>query len=214
MKLSILSWVVAAAVFSGPAAFAGIIFDNADAPLNTTFRSSSNLPLGVAAYIQIGGSDVNITQIAINAAPGQSGQLEFVIFSDVTPPGSNAGSLLLSDTVNVTSSATLNYILSDPISFTLLAGHFYDIGAIFNGSSINYSYDLVANTMGGISSIVSNQNVDAFANPVLTGHAGADINIQLFGGTSAVPEPVSVVLTGLGLAAIGLRRLRNRNISA
>ena len=189
-------------------AYSALIFDNADAPLNTTFRGPGNEPVGVAAYLQIGASDVTISQIAINAEPGQDGLLEFVIFDDTAPPGSNAGPLELSDTVSVAASGSLSYILSDPISFTLLAGHYYDIGAVFNGTSINYSFDQIADTQNGITSIVLNENVDDFGAPVLTGHAGADINIQLFGGTAPVPEPVSIALFGAGLAGLGIARRR------
>ena len=181
-----------------------VIFDNADPPLSTTLRNSSIE--GVAAYLQIGASNVTIGQIAINAEPFQSGQLKFVIFSDIAPPGSDSGSLLFSDTVNVSGSNSFSYILSDPLTFTLLAGHYYDIGAIFSGAEIAYTYDLFSDSMNGITSIVSNENVDNFANPVLAGHAASDISIRLYSPSSTVPEPASSTLAAVGLisAALGL----------
>ena len=185
------------AILGVPAYPASLIFDNADLPLITTTRVSSLE--GVAAYLQIGSSSVNISQIAINAQPLQNGQLKFVIFSDVAPPGSDRGALLFSDTVNVSTSGALSYILSDPFSFALQAGQFYDIGAIFSGNSIRYTYDLTSDGENGITSIVSNENIDDFAAPMLAGHAASDVNIRLYGADLTVPEPASHILIAIGL---------------
>src|SRR5579863_1392524 len=122
-RLLLIVW--AAAALSLPS-YSDLIFDNADPPLTTTMRNSAIE--GVAAYLQIGASNVTIGQIAINAQPLQNGQLKFVIFSDVAPPGSNSGALLFSEAVSVSTSNSLSYILSGPFSFTLQAGHYYDIG--------------------------------------------------------------------------------------
>jgi hypothetical protein len=198
----------AVATFATPTQANSVIFDNANAPLGTTPRSGGNL--GTAAYLSIGGSDVAISQIAINAAPGQNGQLKFVIFSDVASPGNSAGPLLFSDTVNVTASGSLNYILSDLFSFSLLAGHFYDIGAVFSGTGISYSYDLTGNTQNGITSIVANQNVDNFANPLLTDHAQADVNIKLFGAATVPDGGATALLLSVSMMSMGwIRRKLN-----
>ena len=192
-----------AAVLSLPS-FADVIFDNADPPLTVTNRDSSIE--GVAAYLQIGASDVPINQISINVQPMQNGQLKFVIFSDIAPPGSDAGKLLFSDTVNVSASTSLSYILSDPFSFTLHAGQYYDIGAIFSGTDVSYTYDLVSDSENGITSIVSNENVDNFASPVLVGHGLSDINIRLYSPTTVAPEPLNLGLAALGLSGLLLVR--------
>ncbi len=154
---------------------------------------------GVAAYLQVGSSNIDISQIAINAQPLQDGQLKFVIFSDVAPPGSDAGSLLYSQTLNVSATGDLSYILSNPFSFTLESGHYYDIGAIFSGNSIRYTYDGVSDGENGITSIVSNENVDSFSSPVLAGHAASDISIRLYGTASDVPEPATPALYTVAL---------------
>lgn len=188
---------------------AAIILDNADPPLSTTTRISSLE--GVAAYLQIGTADVSIGQIAINAQPLQNGQLKFVIFSDVAPPGSDSGTLLFSDTVNVSASNSLSYILSDPLAFTLLAGHYYDIGSIFSGTGISYTYDLTPDVQNGITTFVSNQNVDSFADPILAGRGASDVSIRLYSGSAAAtPEPGSYLLAILGLASVGFIRYSRR----
>ena len=179
-----------------------VLFDNADSPLYTTNRNSSLE--GAAAYLQVGASDVTIGQIAINAQPLQNGELKFVIFSDVAPPGSDAGTLLFNNTLNVSTANSLSYILSDPFSFTLLAGHYYDIGAVFSGTNINYTYDLTPNVENGISSLVSNQNIDGFADPVLAGRGVSDINIRLYSPSAATPEPGTYMLGALGLIGAGM----------
>ena len=173
-----------------------VIFNNADTPQFTTMRSGE----GIAAYLQIGASNVSINQIAINIAPSASGQLKFVIFSDVAYPGNDAGSLLFSDTVNVPASGGLQYAVSDPLSFTLQAGQYYDIGAIFNGSA-TFAYDLVGDSMNGITSITRKENIGQFANPILEGHALGDAQIELFAsGGATVPEPAVGSLVVLILA--------------
>ncbi len=200
--------VCAAAILS-VSSYSAVIFDNADLPLFTTTRTSSIE--GAAAYLQIGASDVSIGQIAINAQPLQDGQLKFVIFSDVAPPGGDSGTLLFSDTVNVSNSDSLSYVLSDPLSFTLLAGHYYDIGAVFSGSSIRYTYDETSDTENGITSIVSNENVDNFESPALVGHADSDINIRLY-SPATTPEPATFLLSALGLACAGLGDYLRRRV--
>jgi hypothetical protein len=134
--------------------------------------------------------------------------LKFVIFSDVAPPGGASGTLLYSDTVSVNQSNSLSYILSDPFSFTLQAGRFYDIGAIFSGTAIDYTYDFTSETEGDISSIVGAQNVDNFASPVQVGHGGvSDISIRLYSPSLvSTPEPASFLQGALGFAFAGLAR--------
>ena len=155
---SILLGTCAALALNLPAS-SSILFNNADPPLSSTNRDNSIE--GVAAYLQTGTSNVTIGQIAINAEPLQNGQLEFVIFSDNAPPGGNSGSLLFSDTVNVSAANSFSYALSDPLSFTLQAGQYYDVGAIFSGTDISYTYDFTTDSENGITSLAGAQNVDA-----------------------------------------------------
>ncbi len=199
----------AVAALSLPAT-AALLFDNADAPLYTTSRISSIE--GAAAYLQIGTSNVSIGQIAINAQPLQAGQLKFVIFSDVASPGSASGTLLYSDTVNVSAANAPTYIFSDPFSFTLRAGYYYDVGAIFSGAAINYTYDFTTETEGDISSLAGAQNVDNFASPAQVGHGGvSDISIRLYSPTvTTVPEPASYGLGVVSFAVVALTGYRRR----
>ena len=205
----VLQLICAATVLSLPS-YASLLFDNADPPLSVTTRNNSIE--GVAAYLQIGASNVTIGQIAINAQPLQNGQLRFVIFGDVAPPGGTSGTLLFSDTTNVVASSVLSYQFSDPFSFTLQAGQYYDIGAVFSGTDIRYTYDFTADSENGITSIASDQNIDDFANPVQAGHGGvSDITIQLYSAAAVVPEPAIALLSLLGLACIGACRVRALN---
>ena len=188
---------------------AGVIFDNSDTPQFTSIRSDQ----GIAAYLQIGASDVTISQIAIDAAPSAGGQLKFVIFSDGAYPGNNAGSVLLSDTVNVSPSGSLTYLLSDLFAFTLQAGHYYDIGAIFGAGNITYAYDLLGDTEGDIASIARNQNIGQFASPILLGHALGDAEIKLYSASAtATPEPLSAGLFGVGLVLYLISRFFAINV--
>ena len=197
----------ATTLLPGSVQAADILFDNADSPQFTTTRADQ----GIAAYLQVGAANVTVSQIAIDAAPATTGQMKFVIFSDGPYPGNNSGSLLFSDSVNVTASASLGYVLSDALSFTLQAGQYYDIGAIFSGSSATYAYDLIGDTQGGLSSIPRNQNIGPFANPVPLGHGLGDADIRLYGAsTTTVPEPATFSLLGIGctlcLLAAGVRK--------
>ncbi len=121
--------------------------------------------------------------------------------------------VLLSDSVTVNKSNSLSYVSSGPLSFTLLAGHYYDIGAVFSGTAINYTYDFTSDSENGISSIVSAQNEANFANPVQVEHGGvSDISIRLSSPSAATPEPATATLGILGLGFVVLAAcLRKRD---
>lgn len=213
MNLNTILLAACAALALNLPATSSVIFNNADPPLSTTNRDNSIE--GVAAYLQIGASDVTIGQIAINARPFQDGQLKFVIFSDSAPPGGSSGSLLFSDPVDVSASSSLSYILSDPLSFTLQAGQYYDIGAIFSGTDISYTYDFTADSENGIISIVSSQNIDDFGNPIQAGHGGvSDISIELYSQATLATEPAVPLLIGLGLTFVGLLAYSHKDRNA
>ena len=74
---------------------------------------------------------------------------------------------------------------SDVMSFSLLAGRTYDIGAIADVSGL-WTYDQRSETRNGITTIVSNPNFHNYDLPTAGDHATADGAVQLL---AVVPEP-------------------------
>ena len=102
----------------------------------------------------------------------------------------------------------MTFKVSDPLSFTLMPGTTYALGAMANVASAQSTVIPGGKTMGFISSLGSNQNGHGFLSPTLSfpPPIGADGRVELFGGAAAVPEPTSLWLMVMGLVAVGVAR--------
>jgi hypothetical protein len=168
---------------------ADLVFDNFDPPGGQSVRSAASSP---GTLIQVA-STVTISNIAVLNQLDTDGEVKFVIFDD------SSNSLLFASSpkaFTATAFGTLTYKMSDDFSFTLLAGHSYDIGAIADVSGL-WAFDRISDTQNGITSVLSNPNFSSFVTPSIAGHGGADGAIRLF-RASSVPEPAGVGLFGVG----------------
>lgn len=116
--------VLGSCTVTAAAAADRLIFDNFDASTHTlAFRlSGGDNPIALVNVSQT----TTIDAIAVLNSFSAAGHLKFVIFDDPnTAPAFVSAPKAFAADVGVST-----YKKSDPFSFTLLAGHSYDIGAI------------------------------------------------------------------------------------
>jgi hypothetical protein len=141
----------------------------------------------------------------------QAGLAEFVIF-DVT--GGEAGTLVFESApqaFGVESSDTWND--SNPFSFTLLAGHQYDMTLLANVDvEMPYAFN-GTKTEGNLTGDEGNANIYNFSDPSDGGsHACCYIPMQIVGGEAptSTPEPATLTLFGMAMATLVHRLRRQR----
>jgi opacity protein-like surface antigen len=199
-KFSLL--IAMAALLLTCSAFAdSIVFDLS--PSNgTTFRSADSGP----------GQGVSVSTTQTISGFGFfldmpfGGDLKFMIWND------NNTSLLLTDVRSFSAFGTQQWVYTDPINFTLNAGHTYWFGVIAdNEEDVGYIFPPVNYSANGLTALTSgNSNYSNFANPSFVGTASAQIALRITEG-SAVPEPGSIALMGTGV--IGLAGLLRRKMN-
>ena len=111
----------------------------------------------------------------------------------------------MSDIVPLTPSNSPEWILSDPLSFTLNSGDTYYFGAIQDANTqiiAPFFFPPTSVTQNGLTTLdTGNSNYEDFLLPVLSSLAGGAFPLGLYGAeaiTSPVPEP------SLGLWLMGI----------
>src|SRR5579862_8647041 len=187
---------------------ADIIFDNSAGMTGITVRSPASSP---GALIYSVTTNTVITNIQVLNHLGSAGSVEFLIFDN-----SNDSLLYNSgpESFAQDGSGQYSWKRSSDFSFTLLAGHQYDIGGIANVDSLWIAGPgYPGHTQSGLSSGADgNVNFTDFASPSITGQTGtADIALRLE-DAAPTPEPASATLLGMGvigvLSYVWLRRKR------
>ncbi len=139
---------------------------------------------------------VKITNIGQETGLQTNGALKFFIF-DAT-----SGAQLYLSAAKAFASDGVSFKVSDPFSFTFEPGTSYSVGAVANVSASYGDVFGPSTSENGITSAVSNQNVNGFATVTVdTNHYCCDSRIELLnGGAVPAPEPISLALLGAGLA--------------
>jgi hypothetical protein len=190
-----------------------VVFDNSGQPQkDVSDREAGDSPL---TFISAVSTDIEITGISVLNRFESAGNLKFLIFDDAT------GTLLYQSTAKSFGADTdQTWKSSDDLSFTLLAGHTYDIGAIADTHSLwSYAFEGATFSQSGITSGPGNANAANFGAPTqadVGGGLGGDIPLVLGGSIAAdppvgaVPESSTWTLIAGGLAGLVLLDRRTR----
>lgn len=211
MKMKSLSLVaVALAAVLAPSAHAGM------APKLEISPSVQTVNFGNQAVV-----DIFATGLGNGSAPAIAG-FDFTLFFDssILSPVSVAFSSRLGDPNNSSESLNFNqYVLAGPTvigiqlqNLSLLDGT--TLFALQTAGSSGFSlatitFDTIATGTSALSFFVGSSSDESYNDLNLTGGTGS-IDVTT-GGGSAVPEPATYVMSGVGLLAAGLaRRLRKK----
>lgn len=171
------------------------------------FRSS-DVSNGVAFKVVVSTATM-VTGFSTNFFMPNGGNVKFFIWDST---GSN--NLYLGASQAVGASATASFFQSNPLSLALAVGSTYYFGFIGNSPfTINYTFFIDTN-QNGLLMNGSNLNYSTFANPTLhlNDFGGAQGDLRIYGTQGAainsVPEPASIAMLGIGLAAIATFRRR------
>ena len=150
------------------------IFDSRD--FSGTGQASRGSGDSIGALINVA-TNTTITRISVLNEMTARGNLRFVIFDH-----SNHNRLLLTNPQPFAADAVgvATWKDSVAITFTLVGGQSYDVGAIADVAA-NWTYDFTADTALNITSVSTNANFLNFNNPSQVGHAGVDTHIRLHG---------------------------------
>lgn len=186
---------VLAATFAGTAQ-AGIITHEDDAAnAFRTFRGSGSAPVGRLTVA----AQETISRFGIELDLNGDGDLTFLIFD------SGNGNLLYQSAAKAFADTGAGYKFSDVFSFTFNPGTTYGLTAI-SSTGGSYYVDFAGNTIGNFNFLTGNQNV--VGTSLALGNNCCDVGTALDTAVpnNSVPEPSSIALMGLGLAAVAARR--------
>jgi hypothetical protein len=224
MKLAnLLAATMLAATAVG--ANAAVIFDNfaglggAGGPGYTEETRNSNGTFGAVVQFT---ADTTITGLGVRYRVNNDQDIRFMIFDSLlggTIDGiayAGNGGLLYQQVKSFSATASVDFIYSDPLSFTFEAGRRYDIGIVGSTGTLTGSWNFpgncsrqVAYTEGNAQSIYGNANFSGFGEPMTGGYACVDPHIQLLADNGTdVPEPAMLGLFGLGAIALAAARRR------
>jgi hypothetical protein len=203
MKARFLGFLAAGllAGFATPAS-AALLFESSAATASSPRGAGSSIltRFEVSAAAQL-------TNIAVEMDLARAGNLNFVIFN------SSSGALLFQSGSQAFADDGMAFKLSDLLAFTLNPGTRYAIGAMADVDSRQNFVRPGGLTVGAITSLGGNQNASGFLSPTFNDFLNStDGRVRLYGsiGVTAVPEPDTVALVGLGLAGVLLGAARRR----
>jgi hypothetical protein len=172
---------------------ASTLFDTGTGP-NLTGRTSISGP-GQGVSVSV---NTTLTQFGFYLDTPSGGNLKFMIWN-----GANT-TLLYSETDAAATTSSPALVLTQVLSFSLLAGNTYYFAVIPDTSAnIEYFSPPISLSQNGLSLVNPNTNYGPFSSPAFIGFAGASIALQI-DGTQApgVPEPATWLSSVLGLGLL------------
>jgi hypothetical protein len=186
-----------------------LIFDNYSTNVgqyNSVTNRSADFDPGT--FVSGVAANTTISEIGVYTNQVSAGEDKFIIADHAT------GNILFVSTPTTFAAdagGAFSWKVSDPFSFTLLAGQQYDIGFISDTSAnVPYAFPGFNYTQSGITSDSNNPNFSSYANPIESPAGATTIPLQLY-APAAVPEPGSMALAAVGLGAlVVVRQVRSR----
>ena len=193
MRGKLVLFLAAAAVFAASPVEAQLL-STGPGPITSFPRDSFYGPSQRVAVA----TPVTITSFGFWGRTYGTLDMKFVIFDG------SGSTLLFSQVVPGMNVTAPQLILSDPLSFSLLAGNTYIFGFIGNGGLRSFDFEFffpsVAISQNGLTT-GGNSNFGPYSNPQWDGEGGVvTMAIELRGST--VPEPASLALLATGLLGV------------
>jgi len=180
---------------------ADLLLDTGSVTSNATERDPGSIGFGQGVSVT---ATTDLTQFAMFLESPTGGNVKYMIWD-----GSNTN-LLLSDIAPLTASTSPEWILSDPLSLTLLGGNSYYFGVIQDSNTeliAPFFFPPSSITENGLTTLdTGNSNYEDFLSPVFLSMAGGGFPLRLYGTqaiVNPVPEPSSALwLTSILLAGV------------
>ena len=166
---------------------AELLLDTGTATTSSTVRDPGSIGFGQGVSAA---TTTSLTQFAMFLESATGGNVKYMIWN-----GTNS-SLLLSDIVPLTPSNSPEWILSDPLSFTLNSGDTYYFGAIQDANTqiiAPFFSPPTSVTQNGLTTLdTGNSNYEDFLSPIFSSLAGGAFPLRLYGAEAIInpaPEP-------------------------
>ncbi len=193
-RVAIMGALVCGAVNS----VAAVLWDSTSTWNSQTSRvSGGSMPAG--HWLNTNAFAINLTRVAFMGNPGSDTDVKYVL-------GNASGAVLDVVTVFHVDAGLTTYAAN--VNWTIAAGDSFYIGSMHETGTSEYQYRTPVGTIQSGLEGLNNGNYTNYASPTFEGTALAEMTWLLEG--SAVPEPATMAILGLGAVAL-LRRRTRRN---
>jgi hypothetical protein len=195
-SISVLTVSTAIALLTPARAGADLLLDTGTATNGSTERDPGSNGFGQGVSVT---TTTGLTEFAMFLESPTGGNAKYMIW-DATNTN-----LLLSGIVPLTSATSPGWVLSDPLSLTLLSGNTYYFGAIQDSNTeiiAPFFFPPSSVTQNGLTTLdTGNANYEDFLLPVFSSLAGGGFPLRLY-GTQAIINPVPEPTPALWLTSI------------
>ena len=190
------SFIVFSSLTIAAASHAFVIFDNTEFNTGTTFRSAGDAPGLVVTNTNA--TDVQLTRVAFEGRNFVAQNFKFFL--------ADSNGNVLDAVIVAYGTIASDALIGADVNWNLVAGSTYTIAAMSESGQAAYNFLTPGSptSQNGLTA-GNNTNWSGFVNPTLTSTGAAEMAWQL----ESVPEPATMTMLGLGVAALVARRRRS-----